>query len=212
MEPGALLLELHYLPCIQYFAKLAQHPVVYIEQCENYQKGSYRNRCHLAGANGLLRLSVPLQKGKNERQPVREVRIAYKEPWRAQHWGSIQSAYGSAPFFDHYAQHLQPFFEQRYELLFDFSFALLLKLSSLLQLDCEIRLTERFEAAPPPQIEDARNTIHPKPQRQNNSPVFQPMPYPQTFTEKHGFMPNLSVVDLLFCAGPEAGMRLEGSG
>jgi hypothetical protein len=200
LKPTALLIELHYLPCVQYFAQLAQHPIAYIEQWEHYQKGSYRNRCHIAGANGLLRLSVPLQKGKNEQQPIRAVRIAYKEPWPAQHWGSIQSAYGKAPYFEHYAEHLQPLFEARYELLFDFSFALLLKLAALLQLDCELRLTERYAPTPAAEIEDARDAIHPKKPRW----TFTPQPYPQIFSEKHGFLPNLSALDLLFCAGPEA--------
>ena len=205
------LLELHYLPCIQYFSKLAHYRVVYIERQENYQKGSYRNRCHIAGANGLLRLSVPLRQGKNEQQAIHEGAIAYKEPWRAHHWASIRSAYGNAPFFEFYAGRLQPHFEQKPALLFDFSYGLLQTLAELLQLDCQLRLTDRYEPAPPDGVLDLRNAIHPKKHRQKPDLHFEPAPYPQVFLEKHGFLPNLSILDLLFCTGPQAGLILEES-
>lgn len=204
-----LLLELHYLPCVQYFSKLAHYPVVYLEHKENYQKGSYRNRCYIAGANGMLRLSVPLQQGKNEQQAIREVAIAYKEPWQAQHWGSIRSAYGNAPFFEYYAAYLQPHFEQKPALLFDFSLGLLRSIIGLLQLDCEIRLTEDFHKDAPDGMADLRNAIHPKRHRQMSDPHFEAVPYPQVFLEKHGFLPNLSILDLLFCSGPQATLILE---
>ena len=203
------LLELHYLPCVQYFSKLAHYPVVYIEQQENYQKGSYRNRCHIAGANGILRLSVPLRQGKNEQQAIRELEIAYKEAWQARHWASIRSAYGSAPFFEYYAGRLQPHFEQQTIHLFDYSLALLRTLIELLQLDCELRLTEEYVQEPPEGCIDLRNTIHPKKHRRKPDAHFQPAPYPQVFLEKHGFLPNLSILDLLFCTGPQAGLILE---
>lgn len=205
----AVLLELHYLPCIRYFSKLAHYPVVYIEQQEHYQKGSYRNRCHIAGANGLLRLSVPLRQGKNEQQPIREVEIAYKEPWQAQHWASIRSAYGNAPFFEYYAGQLQPHFERRPARLFEFSFGLLETLARLLQLDCELRLTEAYQKEAPDGVADLRGAIHPKNRRRRADPHFQPASYPQVFLEKHGFLPNLSILDLLFCSGPQAGLILE---
>lgn len=205
----AVLLELHYLPCVQYFSKLAHYPVVYLEQQENYQKGGYRNRCHIAGANGLLRLSVPLRQGKNERQGIREVAIAYKEAWRAHHWASIRSAYGNAPFFEFYAGYLQPHFEQQPVYLFDFSLGLLQTLLGLLQLDCELHRTDEYKKETPEGLIDLRDTIHPKKHRLQPDAHFQPLPYPQVFLEKHGFLPNLSILDLLFCTGPQAGLILE---
>ncbi len=211
MPPDAVLLELHYLPCIQYFSKLAHYPVVYIEQQENYQKGSYRNRCHIAGANGLLRLSVPLRQGKNEQQPISQVEIAFKEPWQARHWAGIQSAYGNAPFFEFYAEPLQGLFQQRPAMLSDLNRALLLRLAELLQLGCEIRFTEQYAKKPPAGILDMRNAIHPKKHCRRPDPHFQPIGYPQVFLEKHGFIPNLSILDLLFCTGPQARLLLEGS-
>ncbi len=205
------LMELHYLPNVRYFSKLAHYPLVYIEQHEHYQKGSFRNRCYIAGANGPLRLSVPLVQGKNERQPIRDVRIAYREHWQQQHWQSIRSAYGSAPFFEYYAEYLRPFFETRYDFLFDLSWALLQALAELIPVEGNLLLTESYHGKPPEGWAWLRDTIHPKPQREKPDPLFLPLPYPQVFEEKHGFLPNLSILDLLFCTGPQSAVLLEQS-
>jgi hypothetical protein len=198
------LLELHYLPSVAFFTALSNHREVWIEQCENYQKSSYRNRCHIAGANGLLRLSIPLKKGKNEQQSIKEVEIAYEEPWQHQHWSSISSAYGNAPYFEYYAPELAPFFTEPVPCLFEFSNSLLDKLIQLLQLDVHIHYTREYQRAPVAAAKDYRNLIHPR-----KSTPFNLTPYPQVFTEKHGFLPNLSILDLLFCTGPQASLLLE---
>ena len=85
------LLSIHYLPNVQWFSKLVVGNAV-IEQHENYVKGSYRNRCHIVAANGVLPISIPLQKGKHQQTPIREVRISYIDLWQKMHWQSIQSA------------------------------------------------------------------------------------------------------------------------
>ncbi|HQU58769.1 MAG TPA: WbqC family protein [Saprospiraceae bacterium] len=211
LQTKSVLLELHYFPCIQYFSKLAHYPSIHIEQQEHYQKGSFRNRCLIAGANGPLRLSIPLQQGKNEQQGIREVRIAYKEPWRQQHWSSIRSAYGNAPFFDYFADRLRPFFELRYDFLFDLCWELLQTLAELIQIDGNLMLTEQYHSQAGAGWMDLRNSIHPKPHRSTPDQNFYPAPYPQVFEEKHGFLTNLSILDLLFCTGPEAAIVLESS-
>jgi len=183
---------------------------VYLECHENYTKRSYRNRCHIAGANGMLRLSIPLEKGKNQQTPIQEVRISYEEPWQAQHWQSIQSAYGNAPFFEYYADYIRPFFEQRYEFLFAWNEALLQQLLEILQLP-QPECSPTFWQTPPTDIKDFRNIITPKDSGSTQDAQFQPQPYVQVFADKHGFMPNLSIVDLLFCTGPEAPMLVQNS-
>lgn len=205
----AILLELQYLPPIQYFAKLVEYSEVWIEQEENYRKGSYRNRCHIATANGLMRLSIPLEKGKNEQMPIRQVRIAYEEPWQRQHWIGIRSAYGRAPFFDFYAEELAPFYEKEWAYLFDFNWALLLKLMELIGLPADLRLTEAYQEKPAANISDYRNSIFPKKHRQKKDSRFKAPKYRQLFEERHGFMPNLSILDLLFCTGPQTLLYLE---
>ncbi len=200
----AILLELQYLPPVQYFTKLLHYPTVYLEAHEHYQKGSYRNRALIAGANGELRLSIPLEKGKNEQQSIREVRIAYHEPWQARHWESIQSAYGNAPFYLYYADFLQPFYEKHYNFLWDWNWELLQTILQLTGIPSNIQFTTSFVKTPAPGMLDFRNAIHPKVHRRRDDPHFQPAWYAQVFEEKHGFLSNLSILDLLFCTGPEA--------
>lgn len=206
-----IILELHYLPSIQFFSKFLLHQEVWIEQHEHYQKGSFRNRAHIASANGLLRLSIPLIKGKHQQQAIREVRIAYHEPWRQQHWQSIRSAYGSAPFFDHYSDELRPLFRQKETFLFDFNLKLIQTLLSLLSIDKEIHRTHAYEKKPPADFLDFRDELSPKKASEKNDPHYKCPKYVQVFEEKHGFLPNLSILDLLFCMGPEAAMLLEQS-
>ncbi|RMG79184.1 MAG: hypothetical protein D6714_16770, partial [Bacteroidetes bacterium] len=214
-QPKSGLIELQYLGPVQYFAWLHTLDEVWLEQCENYQKGSYRNRCHILGANGVLRLTIPLKNGRNSGVPIREVEIAYDEDWQSQHWHSIQSAYGKSPFFDYYADELRAFYARKERFLFDFNFGLFEFIKDCLPISCSIKLTESF--LPPGRVskerspEDRRNSIHPKKHRQKSDEHFMAAPYWQVFEEKHGFVPNLSILDLLFCTGPEAGYFLEKS-
>jgi len=178
-----------------------------IEQCENYSKGSYRNRCHIIGANGVMPLSIPLLKGKNSQMPIREVQISYTNNWQKQHWQSIRSAYGNAPFFEFYADELQPLFEEKTELLFDFNLNLVKTIARLVGLDDHLIFTSSYEASG--DFQDFRKGISPKEKHQVPDSGFQAKPYGQVFLEKHDFIPNMSILDLLFCTGPEAVYFLE---
>lgn len=203
-HPNSILIELHYLPSIQFFSKLVQYESVIIEQFENYTKGSYRNRCHIAGANGLQRLSIPLKQGKHNNKPIAEVEIGEDTNWQRLHWMSIQSAYGNAPFFEHYAEDLQPFFEKKANHLFEFNMSLLQVLKDLIGINSSITLSEKYEKEPLLGQNDCRNLISPKPQKQQKDLHFDMVQYPQVFIEKNGFLPNLSILDLLFCTGPQS--------
>ncbi len=209
---NSIILELHYLPCIQYFTKLLHYPSVILEQKEHYQKGSYRNRTLIATANGILRLSIPLKKGKNEQQPIRSVEIAYDENWQAQHWQAIRSAYGNAPFFEFYADELKAFYEKQLtNHLFDFNLMLLNFLLEKIQMNPNIDLSVDYKRLYPASVQDFRNSITPRKKDQKEDLLFHPMKYPQVFQEKHGFLPNLSILDALFCLGPGALILLEQS-
>lgn len=197
------LIELHYLPSIEFFATLLAYPVIIIEQHENYQKGSYRNRCHLVNANGPQVLSIPLQKGKHQKLPIREVKIAYREPWHIQHWRSIKSAYANAPFFPYFSEPIEQLFQQRPDYLFDFNrklFELLIRLSGL---ELTYQYSTTYDPEPGEDTADLRGAISPRNKQRTGGNRFTPVPYPQVFTERHGFLPNLSILDLLFCSGPE---------
>ncbi|MFK8104925.1 MAG: WbqC family protein [Saprospiraceae bacterium] len=209
MNQNRILLALHYLPNIQYCSKLMHYSELRLESAENYRKGSYRNRCYIASPNGLMRLSIPLKKGKNERQSIREVRIAYDLPWQQQHWRGIRAAYGNAPFFDHYAPEFAAFYEKKYEFLFDFNWDILQKIAALIGLEAELLHQEVFLKETPTDMLDGRSFLQPKAKLKTPDPHFKTPKYGQVFEEKTGFLANLSVLDLLFCTGPQSPLILE---
>ncbi len=209
--PLMLLLELQYLAPIQYYAKLCSGQPVLIEQHEHYIKRSYRNRAHILGANGVMRLTIPLKKGKNEGQPIRDVQIEYVQKWQQQHWQSIRSAYGKSPFFEHYSEELRPFFEKKYKFLFDFNSELMEILMDLIGVNSSVSLTNSYTHKPSEGILDLRNSIHPKERHHKPDPHYQSITYAQVFQDKFGFVSDLSVLDLLFCMGSETSLILEQS-
>ncbi len=196
-----LLLETQYLPSVAWCAAVWREQAVALDAAEHYQKGSLRNRCHIAGPNGPHRLSIPLVKGKHQQTAIREVRISYLEPWQRQHWRSIQAAYGNAPYFEHYAEEIRPFYERKFEFLFDYNleFQLLILKKKLGWTGAFTFQDQNFHVEAWPAESDLRNQIGGDP---NDFPEwFTPQRYPQVFEERTGFLPNLSVLDLLFCCG-----------
>ncbi|MFN0212771.1 MAG: WbqC family protein [Saprospiraceae bacterium] len=200
-----LLLETLYLPSIAWCSAVWREEVVALETAEHYKKGSLRNRCYLAGPNGPQRLSIPLVKGKHQQTPIREVQISYDEPWQRQHWRTIQAAYGNAPFFEHYADDIRPFYERRWAYLFDynFEFQTLILQNKMGWTGKFVFQTDYFPLGTWTQGPDFRDSIQGD---LNGFPAwFSPARYPQVFEERTGFLPNLSVLDLLLCCGKTSG-------
>jgi WbqC-like protein family len=217
-----LLLPTAYLPPISWCAAFWNARSVVIEAGENYQKGSLRNRAYIAGPNGIQRLSIPLVKGKHQQTPIQEVRIAYEEPWQRQHWRTITTAYGNAPYFEHYAGEIQRFYTERFEFLFDFNLELLkfilvkkMGWNPVGRGNIELRANDSGALANPSPTGDgagvnkeaiAKWVALPHPHGSESC-----VHYPQVFEDKQGFLPNLSVLDLLFCCGKRGGEILERS-
>ncbi len=195
-------LPLFYLPNAQYLSFFASKEQVQIDQWEHYQKRSFRNRCHIGSSHGELLLLIPLQKGKHEQQPIKEVRIDTAQRWQVQHWRSLQVAYGSAPFWEHYADYLRPLYENASgEFLFDFSERLLQTLLRLFQLPTEYSYNAQFE--PYTEAEKQRySSLEPRHHAKFPAPA-----YTQTFADRQPFLPNLSSIDLLFCLGASMGRK-----
>ena len=204
-----ILIELQYLPSIHYVSKLLGASKVWIEQHENYTKGSYRNRCHLANSQGLLRLSIPLLGGKHQQQSIRDVTISNTENWQSQHWIAIQSAYGKSPFFEFYADLIRPFYQKKYKFLWDWNWDLLQQIFSMIPIEKQLHLSQEYQKNLPDGIADFRNKISPKKHKTISDSSFLQEKYIQVFEEKNGFIPNLSILDLLFCTGPESIIYLE---
>ena len=187
-----------YLGPIQQYCKMLQFPEVRIETAENYVKQSYRNRCVIAAANGPLALSIPIVKPDTLKCQTKDIRISDHGNWRHLHWNALVSAYNMSPFFEYYVDDFAPFYEKKYDFLWDFNEELRQLACRLLDLEPNITYTEIYE----PQVaNDFREIIRPK--HEGEDSAFHPIPYYQVFQEKHGFLPNLSIADLLFNMGPE---------
>ena len=200
LQASDLLIDLHYLPCIDFFSGLMQFERVQLEAQEHYQKQSYRNRCYVQTANKVDVLTVPVQQGTNH-QPIRDLRVANDQSWQSHHWRCMQAAYGKAPFFEYFVPDFEPIYQKKWTFLFDLNSELLTICLKLMRLKVNLSLTEWYEKTPPVGLFDARSKLNPR-----NKPetyVFhQPVVYPQNFGQE--FVPNLSIIDLLFCQGPAA--------
>jgi hypothetical protein len=194
------LLELHYLPCADYFAAIFQHDELIIERHENYMKQSYRNRCYLQTANGVASLTVPVVHNAGK-TPITDLRIDYSQKWLNIHWRTIQSAYGKAPFFEHYADDLHAIFLKKPAFLYDLNLSLLTLCLSWLRYSGAVKESHSFEKEVLPPIIDLRSAIHPK---KSDDPLFlkSARSYTQVFGNK--FVSNLSLIDVVFCLGPDA--------
>ena len=186
-----------------------------------YQKLKRYDHCVIATANGLQALTVPVEVG-GKKEEVREVRISDHNQWRRVHWNALQSAYSESPFFEYYADDIRPFFEQKYEFLIDFNEAIRQKMCELIDIEASVSYSSGFMVhgsgfkvhgsgfmvhgswfrVQGSGFKDFREVIHAK--HPQDDPEFQPRSYWQVFQHRYGFQPNLSILDLLFCMGPES--------
>lgn len=198
------LLSPTYFGPIQWYQKLYRYPQVLIEQHESFQKQTYRNRCLIATAQGIQALTVPVEHSD-------KIIISDHGNWRHLHWQAITSAYGDSPFLEYYEDDLRPFFfERRWEYLFDYNWDICQKMCDLIDIHPKLTKTDKFvknihstEENPSQEpLIDFRDAIRPK------NPVpdaeFYLLPYYQVFQQRHGFLPNLSILDLLLNMGPES--------
>ena len=192
-----ILLSTAYLPPVLYFAHIAKARTVYLEKKETYTKQTYRNRCEIYSANGKLRLSIPVIRVNGNHTKINDIIISHSENWPRAHWRAFESAYNSSPYFLYYKDALAPFFNDRHTSLFEYNTSLLNTILELLELYPEIRFTETYSQANDDLV-DLRNKISPDISiSKDHFPEYQ-----QVFSEKSGFLPNLSILDLLFNEGP----------
>jgi len=193
-----------YLPPVEYIRLISRSETTIIEKFEKYQKQSYRSRCHIYSANGILPLIIPVSRENGHSVNISEIRIDYSKKWQIQHWRAIVSAYKNSPFFEYYQDDIFPFYKEEEESLFNFNFKLLETILNLIGADYNLKTSDCFQNAY--LNGDYRELIHPKIEttlRENENGR-----YHQVFAHKHGFIPNLSVLDLLFNEGPDASSYL----
>jgi hypothetical protein len=203
MISSPVLLSTAYLPPIPYISKFLTGAPVLIEKHENYQKQSYRNRCYIYGANGKQCLVVPVKKKHGTKTLISDVEIDYSNDWHKIHLKSIESAYRLSPFYEYYADEFGSFYRKEYRFLFTLNMDMLdciLRLVGIRKNYDTTRYWETFNDYPA----DFRKSIHPKIRLSRPDINFNPLPYQQVFQEKYGFIPCLSIIDLLFNEGPLA--------
>lgn len=194
-----VLLSTTYFGPVQWYQKLYRADEAWIEQHETFQKQTFRNRCMIATTQGVQALTVPVERPSASLSTIKDVRISDHGDWRRLHWNALQSAYGESPFFEYYEDDLHPFFERRWTFLLDFNEKIRQKICELIDIQPQVRYTNNYikEAC-----NDFRETIQPK--RPAPDDDFQPQPYYQVYRQKHGFLQNLSILDLLLNMGPES--------
>jgi hypothetical protein len=203
IQNTGILLSTTYFAPVRYFSKLSAYQTVYIEQHENFIKQTYRNRAVILAANGPVSLIVPVEKGREQKIKIKDLRISFDEEWQRTHWRTIFSAYNSSPFFEYYADDLEPLFRKKVNFLFDLNQQINLTLLEILEIEPHLKMTEDFEQIPENCL-NFREKINPKAHRNTEDTNFAAEPYTQVFSEKFGFVPNLSILDLLFNEGPSA--------
>lgn len=207
IEVGIILLSTAWFGPVYYYHAVKQADSVLIEKDEHFQKQTWRNRCLILAANGPLSLVVPIEHGRSPGRKISDIRIAYHVPWQRNHWRSIHSAYKNSPYFDFYVDDILPFFTRKYAFLLDYNLEIHNTIMRLLDMRKETQFTTAFEQVEEP-FTNLRECISPKKQIAEFDPLYRFIPYTQVFEDKFPFVPGLSILDLLFCAGPESHIYL----
>ncbi|MDB5112632.1 MAG: WbqC-like protein family protein [Mucilaginibacter sp.] len=197
IEKGAVL-PMFYLPPVEYFVKLNTYkPDILIEREEHFPKQTYRNRADIYSPDGKLSLAVPVMKGSKNHTKIKDVKISYDFNWQRLHWMGLQACYRRSAYFEYYEDDLAPFYEKKYNYLFEYNEQLLHFVLKAIKMPLTLNYTETYEEKYPSLI-DCRSLITPK-----KESGFEQKPYFQVFEDRQGFMKNLSIVDLLFNQGPQ---------
>ena len=199
-----VLLTTAYLPPISYLSACLHSEEVLIEQFETYSKQTCRNHCRICGPNGLQTLSIPVIKVNGNHTLTKDIRIATSIPWQRLHWRSIETAYNNSPFFLYYQDEFKTVFEKKFDFLLDLNTILLGILFSILRIEKKISFTDHFMKNLPG-TDDHRESS----KKIKTFPGTAFPPYTQVFSPKHGFIADLSIIDLIFNLGPESGDFLD---
>ena len=195
---NSILLPTSYLAPIYYYAVLFQYNNCMFEHHEHFIKQSLRNRCQIYGANGKILLTIPKERKGSSKTKIRDIKITYKENWQQEHWKAIKSSYNSSPFFDYYQDDLNVFFKQKETYLVDFNKKLQELILSFLHKKITYTATNKYIISD--DFTDLREHLFTNKNQKR---------YDQVFMEKHGFIANLSIIDLLFNLGPESSDYLQ---
>lgn len=199
-----ILIESQYMGSCSYWKLLLDADSIVIDKYEHFVKRSFRNRAHILGANGLLRLSIPLESGKHQHAAMKDVRISYNQDWQNLHWHSLTSCYRRSPFFEFYEDTFKKFYENKFEFLIEYNTELLKTIATLLKTEINFSCTEKYLKTEDFDGTDFRSFILPSTEN-----VIEFSSYPQVFSDRFDFIKDLSVLDLLFNTGTRSKDYLE---
>ncbi|MFI5220158.1 MAG: WbqC family protein [Bacteroidia bacterium] len=192
-----------YLPSIEYIQTLWKFSSVKIEQYENFPKQTARNRCHILSANGIQTITIPVLHEHKVKVLIRDLKISYHEPWQRVHWQALCSAYNKSPFYEFYRDDFEKIIFSNKTFLLDLNTELLQLILRILKVNAEIGKTGTYEEGYPEN--DFRFLSNGKSNSINNQQsTINNQQYLQVFSYKFGFVPNLSIVDLIFNTGNAA--------
>ncbi len=196
-----LLIEPQFFPPIQYITKFLTNELIALDDLGLYTKQSYRNRSYVFTGNKVQSIQVPVKQGKST-VPFKDVKIDYSRNWPREHWVTIQSAYGKTPFFDYYRDEVEAILKAKYCFLLDLDLATIQMVLKKLSIKTDVTLLSEYHGYKT-ELVDCLSHIHPK-KPEAADPYFRQKQYIQAFHERFDFVPNLSILDLLFNKGPES--------
>jgi hypothetical protein len=200
----SIIVTTAYLPPASYMAEVLRTDEVVVEVIETYRKQTIRNHCAVYGPNGRQILSIPVVKVNGNHTRTKDIRISDHQPWQRTHWRSIETAYNNSPFFLYYQDLFAPFYEKRFRYLIDLNFEIFQVLLQILAIGRTVRLTEEFEKSP-----SISKDLRTMPCTKNPGHDLNYPKYTQVFEFRHGFIPGLSIIDVIFNLGPEASIYLD---
>ena len=192
------LLPISYLGPVAYYSVILQSEQIFIETKEHFIKQSFRNRCTIMGANGTQTLTIPKERKSSDKTLISDISISNQDNWQKLHWQSIVSAYNSSPFFEYYKDDLLSFYNTKHNTLFDFNLKLSKTILELMQVEKKLNFTSKFQ-----------KEFNGLDFRSSKFILKNQEEYQQVFCEKYSFIPNLSILDVLFNLGPETTSYLE---
>jgi WbqC-like protein family len=196
LSTETILLECEYFPCIHWYRNFLQHENPFLEHCEYFERASLRNRCYIAGPQGILTLSIPLLGGRNQKTLMKDVKVSYNEAWQELHWKTLASCYNRSPYFEFVADDLLAFFKTKYQYLIELNLASVQLIQRCLRIKKNIQFSTSFD--PEKYTKNLRLQIN----AHNYHHFANDLNYLQVFQSKNGFHPNLSMLDFIFCEGP----------